>query len=171
MSNGERRIRPYGEADQPQIEWLYCRTPPAGQISARPQALPLDLQQIPAQYAHFLVMSELQRGEEAIVGMVGIEEVGAHQITPGVPPHLWLPARAARLRHVAVAPERQRSGIGRLLVDAAVAWCREQQYESVILETTPQQEAAVNLYVALGFVEIARSKVGSYDLIWFECRL
>ncbi len=103
--------------------------------------------------------------------MVGVEEVGAQQIAPLVPPQLRLPAKTARLRHVAVAPERQRSGIGRLLVDAAVTWCAEQRYESVILETTPQQEAAVSLYLALGFAEIARSKVGSYDLVWFERRL
>lgn len=79
MGEGKRRIRPYREADTPKIEWLYSRTPPAGQISARPQALPADLQQIPAYYAHFLVATEMQHGEEVIVGMVGVEAVGTQK--------------------------------------------------------------------------------------------
>ena len=148
-------IRAYAPADQPQIEWLYGRTPPAGQISVRPQVVPDDLRQIPDFYAHFLVATRPQAGTEAVVGMTGIEHVGSQEIQPLVPAHLDLPQLTARLRHVAVAPELWRHGIGRKLVEAAAEWFREHAYQSVILETTPQQEAAVSLYLALNFVEIA----------------
>ncbi len=160
-------IRPYEPADQPQIDWLYARTPPAGQIAVQAQIVPVDLQQIVSHYAHFLVATQMQRGTEAIVGMLGIEKVGVHGSVPLVPSAFDLPSRTGRLRHVAVAPERWHTGIGRHLVDTAIAWLGEHGYEAVILETTPQQEAAVALYLDTGFQEIGRSMVGIYELIWF----
>ncbi len=167
MSDERVRIRPFQPEDQPQIEWLYSRTPPAGQVAWRPQSLPEDLRTITAMYAQFFVAVEALPEKEVIVGMIGVEKVGANDTTPPIPPSIRLLARTGRLRHVAVAPERWRTGIGKKLVLTALNWCSEHDYEAVILDTTPQQEPAVQLYFATGFVEVGRSKIGPYDLIWF----
>ena len=76
-----------------------------------------------------------------------------------------------RLNYVRVVPERWRYGIGRLLSRIAIDWARDHGYEAVILETTPQQEAAVALYKTMGFTEMGRSTVGKYELVWFELPL
>lgn len=75
---------------------------------------------------------------------------------------------AVRVRHMLVAPERQRRGIGRQLIDAAFDWARQAGYSTIVLETTPQQEAAVDFYRALAFQEIGRSTIGRWELVWFE---
>jgi ribosomal protein S18 acetylase RimI-like enzyme len=38
----------------------------------------------------------------------------------------------------------------------------------MILETTPQQEAAVEFYRATGFTEQGRSTIGRFELVWFR---
>lgn len=168
-------LRLFQPADQEQVEWLQKRTPAAGQVAWREATLPDDLRRIPESYAAFWVAVETlqdQRvGSEAIVGMAGMTRAGAVAVGPPVPDFLETPPRTARLHRMRVAPERWRRGIGRELAQSALDWAREEKFESVILETTPQQEAAVSLYQSLGFVERGRSALGVYELVWFKLDL
>jgi ribosomal protein S18 acetylase RimI-like enzyme len=52
-------------------------------------------------------------------------------------------------------------------VNEALRWARENGYEQVILETTPQQKAAVALYEACGFALVAETMFGRWQLAWF----
>lgn len=162
-------LRLYQSGDQDQIEWLHKRTPAAGQVAWREATVPDDLLRIPESFAAFWVAVEaLHDQSEAIVGMVGMTRVGAVAVGPPVPDFLRTPPGTARLHRMRVAPERWRRGIGRELAQAAVDWARKEKFASVILETTPQQEAAVSLYRSLGFVERGRSMFGPYELAWFR---
>jgi ribosomal protein S18 acetylase RimI-like enzyme len=100
--------------------------------------------------------------------IVGLLASFAVAVGPPVPDFLDTPPRTARLHRMRVAPERWRRGIGRELARVAIDWAREGKFQSVILETTPQQEAAVSLYRSLGFVEKGRSVLGPYELVWFQ---
>jgi GNAT superfamily N-acetyltransferase len=80
-------------------------------------------------------------------------------------------ASTARLRHVLVAPERWRQGIGRRLVHAAVDWSREQGYRAIVLDTTADQVGAVAFYKALGFREPGRTVYREWQIVWFLLRL
>jgi GNAT superfamily N-acetyltransferase len=49
-------------------------------------------------------------------------------------------------------------GLGRRLLDVALAWARERGYSSVFLDTTDAMETARALYEAAGFSEIGTGK-------------
>jgi ribosomal protein S18 acetylase RimI-like enzyme len=102
--------------------------------------------------------------DERVVGMVGVAAAG-----PDVPaPVLRGRSGVARLERPRVAPERRRQGIGRRLTEAAIAWAREHGFGTLLPETTPQQTAAIGLYRRLGFAEVGRSRLGAFELVWFE---
>ena len=171
-ASGSIAIRLYQPSDQTQIEWLYRRTPPAGQVAWRDMRLPDDLRVIPEHFiAFFVAVERVSDTTEAIVGITGVERAGAVASVPPVPEFLDTTRPTARLRHVAVAPERWRLGIGARLVRGAIDWSRKAGFEALILETTPQQEAVVRLYEAMDFADVGRSRIGGHDLIWFSLEL
>ena len=53
-------------------------------------------------------------------------------------------------------------------MNVALDWSRAQGYEWVILDTTPQQEAAVAFYRAMGFEDVGRSMIDRWELVWFR---
>ena len=167
-------VRPYEPRDFAQVRWLHDRTPPAGQVSIAPQHWPEALNRIEDCVLSLWVAVEIGTGSpavsddaEAVVGMVGFERPGAGLSVPP-PDFMTSEQRTLRLDLMRVAPERQRRGIGRMLTATAEQWAREQGYERIMLDTTPQQEAAVALYKACGYVERGRSMIGRYELVWFE---
>lgn len=58
------------------------------------------------------------------------------------------------LAKMSVAPEARGLGIGEKLMDACVDFARSSGASSIILESNTKQEAAINLYRKVGFVEI-----------------
>jgi ribosomal-protein-alanine N-acetyltransferase len=64
----------------------------------------------------------------------------------------------AHLLDVAVAPGRQRTGLGRHLIDRVVVRSLEHGMESILLEVRPSNERALAVYKKYGFVEIGRRK-------------
>jgi ribosomal protein S18 acetylase RimI-like enzyme len=167
--NEQVLVRAFQKSDQAGIEWLYMRTPPWGRTYPRPQAVPEEIRHLSNHYEHVLAAVENDRDGEAVVGMVAIE--GSETVTNmhvRPPDFVGVTKTSARLHWLLVAPERWRQGIGRRLTQAAIDWSHDQGYESIILETTPEQLAAVALYESMGFKEIGRSKLGEYDLDWFR---
>ena len=57
----------------------------------------------------------------------------------------------AQLRWLLIHPELRGQGVGRLLVDKAVSFCRECGYGSIFLWTVSFLDAAANLYRSFGF--------------------
>jgi ribosomal-protein-alanine N-acetyltransferase len=64
----------------------------------------------------------------------------------------------AHLLDVAVAGERQGTGLGRYLLDTLCARAKEMGAESVLLEVRPSNERALAVYRRYGFAEIGRRK-------------
>lgn len=58
---------------------------------------------------------------------------------------------ACELKRLYVKPAERGGGLGRSLVEAALARARELGYRRVLLDTTPGMEAAHTLYGQLGF--------------------
>ena len=164
-------IRPYEAEDDPGVHWLYSRTPPAGRVYVRPQPVPDDLANIPGSYDAFWVAIEPTVDGDAVVGITALLRAGIEG--PGTPlaPFIDLSLATARLEHVMVVPERQRRGIGRMLVNEAIAWARDDGYETLVLETTSEQEAAVHFYRSLGFQELGRSTFRRWEQVWFGLQL
>jgi GNAT superfamily N-acetyltransferase len=61
--------------------------------------------------------------------------------------------RAAQLRWLLVAPEARGCGLGRHLVEEALAFCREAGYRSVYLWTVHLLPTAARLYTSFGFAK------------------
>lgn len=60
-------------------------------------------------------------------------------------------ARWVGLTGIETAPSARRRGLAKLVVDALLEWADEQGATDVFLEVSPDNEAAVKLYAALGF--------------------
>ena len=67
-----------------------------------------------------------------------------------------LSAQVAELETVVVAATARRSGIGRALCTAVLAWCRAQRATAVVLEVRAASTGAIALYAALGFIPAGR---------------
>jgi GNAT superfamily N-acetyltransferase/catechol 2,3-dioxygenase-like lactoylglutathione lyase family enzyme len=80
-----------------------------------------------------------------LVACDGAEIVGHLQLIGG--------ARAgeAEVKSLAVRSDRQGKGIGRLLMDRAVAVCRAEGVSTVVLSTSPADARVLNFYQRLGF--------------------
>ncbi|GAB4217094.1 MAG: GNAT family N-acetyltransferase [Rhodoferax sp.] len=61
---------------------------------------------------------------------------------------------AAEMKRLFVRPEHRRSGLGRMLAEAILEHARTLGYDSVLLDTLNEMEAARAMYADLGFVEI-----------------
>lgn len=64
----------------------------------------------------------------------------------------------AHLLNVAVSAERQGQGLGRFLLNQAVACARGLGMESVLLEVRPSNARALEIYQRYGFQQIGRRK-------------
>lgn len=76
---------------------------------------------------------------------VGEELVGYHCY--------WLIAGEMQILNIATAPEFQRCGVARKLLDHALAVCCEVGLERAYLEVRVGNASAINLYRSFGFVE------------------
>jgi GNAT superfamily N-acetyltransferase len=170
---GDVTVRPYKSSDQDGVIWLYQRTPPAGRVYVRPAQPPGDLTAIDASFTRFWVAEESTSDGDAVVGITGLEHVDgrASPLDLPIPDSLSIDVPTARLHHVMVVPERQRRGIGRALMAAAIHWARGSGYTRLILNTTSEQVAAVPFYESLGFREIVRTTYGRWELVWMEFEL
>jgi ribosomal-protein-alanine N-acetyltransferase len=76
---------------------------------------------------------------EALVGYAGLAVTG--------PAEAWI-------NNIAVRRDRQRHGIGRLLLESLLEHARSQQARSVLLEVAADNKPAQNLYDAYGFAVV-----------------
>jgi ribosomal protein S18 acetylase RimI-like enzyme len=63
-------------------------------------------------------------------------------------------AETGYLQRIAVDPSFHRRGIARSLTRAAHTWCRRRGARSVILNTKPDNEAALSLYLSEGYTRL-----------------
>ncbi len=77
-------------------------------------------------------------------------------------------SRVAVIHRLAVAPERQGRGVGKLLMGCAEQRARDLGFEGIRLEAFAANPAAVGLYDALGYVRRGRIQFRGLDFICFE---
>lgn len=71
---------------------------------------------------------------------------------------LWIVLDEAQITNVAVAPAARAGGLGRRLMEAAIACAKAGGARAMTLEVRPSNAAARALYASLGFVERGRRK-------------
>ena len=67
---------------------------------------------------------------------------------------ILLVAGEATLMDIAVAVSDRGQGAGKQLLDGVIAWCRQQQAESLWLEVRAGNQKAISLYEKAGFEDI-----------------
>lgn len=81
---------------------------------------------------------------------------------PGGLAWVWLesdgPGAVAHLYQMWVAPAKRRLGVGRALLDAAIAWARSVGAPALVLDVTIGNSAALELYEGAGFVATGSEK-------------
>ena len=70
---------------------------------------------------------------------------------------------AYELAKMAVSPRYQGRGVGRMLMDAAIATARARGARRLFLETNGKLAPAIRLYEAAGFVHVQRTTPSEYD--------
>jgi len=92
------------------------------------------------------------------------EEIADHHVAVACAPEVVAVVAMSRvldtaeLLRVIVAPDRRRGGVGRTLVEHGVAWAASHQATEVFLEVSADNEAALRLYEACGFVHQYRRR-------------
>lgn len=76
---------------------------------------------------------------------------------------LRLLAGEGEVQRIAVWPDRRRLGVGRKMMEAMVAFARENQASAMSLEVRESNQAARNLYESFGFAAEARRKGYYHD--------
>jgi GNAT superfamily N-acetyltransferase len=121
------------------------------------------------------VIWDLERGR-VIVARTGETIVGALSLGARKP---WA-IDAAKFRRVkrplyltnmAVAPDRQRQGVGRFLLEQARASARAWPADAIRLDAYEGAMGAGGFYAACGFSEIARATYRDVPLIYYELTL
>lgn len=89
-------------------------------------------------------------GEEAM-GCVAVRPL-ADSTAPALP---RAAAPIAELKRLYVQPRARGTGLGARLTDQALAFARDAGYAAIRLDTLPAMQAAIGMYEALGFRDIA----------------
>jgi len=109
-------------------------------VDLGPQGFSQELASLPGAYAP-------PRGE-LLLAKRGDHVLGCIALKPLEPP------RVAEIKRLFVRPQARAKGVGKALVEAAIATARLLGYAEIKLDTLPEMEGAIALYKASGFVPI-----------------
>jgi [ribosomal protein S18]-alanine N-acetyltransferase len=93
----------------------------------------------------------LRRGDADLIGVTVEGRLVGYAIT-------WTIMDQAELGNVAVTPDARRRGLGRVLIEAALARVRRRGARECFLEVRESNQVARRLYEALGFAVIGRRR-------------
>jgi len=103
----------------------------------------------------------LEGGGEFLVGVEGRQIVAMGALRR-------CDADRAELKRMRVHPAAQRRGLGRRLLHRLEERALELGYQTLVLDTTVQQQAAQALYRNEGYRETGRRRAGAFELVFFE---
>jgi len=109
-------------------------------IDLSPQGFSQELESLPGLYAP-------PQGE-LLLAKRGDHVLGCIAVKPLEPP------RVAEIKRLFVRPQARKGGVGKALVEAAIAVAQSLGYGEIKLDTLPQMEGANALYKSKGFVSI-----------------
>jgi GNAT superfamily N-acetyltransferase len=173
----DARVGPYRPEDQAEVDAMHERAAMAPQPAYRWPAMRPGSEladSIEEQYSAFWVATLPGPGGDAIKGMTGVQpfrdmpEVGDLAVAQD-----WLRrGDVMELKHLRVAEESRRLGIGAALVQTVIDWCRNNGAGLLVLNTSTPQFPARALYRRMGFAEIGIAYLaGRYEVLWHELRL
>jgi ribosomal protein S18 acetylase RimI-like enzyme len=147
-------IRSFRPADQAACQLLYEQGLLGGKLSENDTASDIDNieTEFMRQGSHFWVAEALS----TVVGMIGVQH---HDEGVG------------EIRRLRVHPDFRRRGIGTSLVEAAVRFCREQNYLKVTLDTFMERDPAIRLFERFKFRHYRTRTFGEKELVYFYLAL
>lgn len=150
-SNGWK-IRSFRPADLPACQKLYVEGLLGGTLAENDTGL--DIDDIDSAYLgtegnHFWVA---EAPNAQIIGMIGVQH---HEQNVG------------QIRRLRVDQNYRRRGIGKALLDAAITFCRENQYLKVSLESFAERSAVFELFEKMGFRHGDTRHVAGKEMIYF----
>lgn len=74
----------------------------------------------------------------------------------------------AQLRWFIIHPSFRRTGLGRTLFNEAINYCYEKQFKTVFLDTTQDQQTAINMYMKKGFKKVSQIKNEAWGKVLTE---
>jgi len=80
-------------------------------------------------------------------------------------------ARQAQMVSMWTAPTHRRRGVGRRLVEEAIAWARSRKAEILQLNVTSINDGAISFYERLGFTMTGRKEPYANDPSLMECEM
>jgi GNAT superfamily N-acetyltransferase len=75
------------------------------------------------------------------------------------------------MKRLYLRPEARGTGIGGMLVEAAIACARSRSYSRIVLDTLPQMDTAIRLYESKGFKPCAPYYANPNPALFFELAL
>jgi GNAT superfamily N-acetyltransferase len=106
----------------------------------------------------------LDRGGEFLVGFIGEKLVAMAAYLP-------LDAKTVQVKRMRVVPEGQRKGYGKRILGKLESLASRQGYTNITLDTTREQVAAQQLYLAAGYVIVGHGRSGRFETVLFEKKL
>jgi len=144
-------VRSFRPEDAPACRRLYIEGLIGGTLADNDTAA--DIDDIAGAYMrpgnHFWV-AESSTGE--VVGMIGVQH---HEQGCG------------EVRRLRVRQDSRRRGIGSALMEAALKFCRDQQYLKITLDTFMEREPAIKLFEKFHFRHSRTRTVGEKNLLYF----
>lgn len=84
---------------------------------------------------------------------------------------LLVAGSSAELKRIAVAPVRQRDGLGTDIVTGLETAARARDCDRILVRTAARQSGATQFYPELGYERVGSHREAGYDLIDFENQL
>ena len=170
---------PYRVEDDTEVADMHARALRAQQTGDRWSApIPDEPSVEEAAHLAFWVAVAITRATDEAVGTVALRRVGdASTIASDTAENSLLPqarswieaGNVGEVRKLRVAHEWRRHGLATTLMQQLVnsSICSF-GFRSLVLNTTAAQIPALALYNKLGFHELGRSYLGSYELVWMQ---
>lgn len=146
------RVRSFQSADRIVCRQLYVDGLIGGQLSLNDTGF--DIDEIEASYMHqpgnhFWVAID---NDGTTIGMIGVQ---SHD------------QGTAEIRRLRVRTDRQRRGIGKNLMETALAFCQQHGFLKVTLDTFVEREPAMRLFAKFNFRHQSSKTIEGKDLHYF----
>lgn len=133
-------VRVVTDADLPAVKGLFGEYAEWVGLDLSFQGFEAERASLPGNYMEPTGVLFVARVDGAIAGCVAAHE--------------WA-AGTCEMKRLFVRERFRGSGCGRVLVDCIIAWARERGFKRLLLDTLPSMGRAQQLYLRLGFREVA----------------
>ncbi|WP_213806587.1 GNAT family N-acetyltransferase [Granulicella sp. dw_53] len=141
----------------------YLAANPAGAANINIQNFERELAGLPGQYQSPEGILLLAWVDGVAVGCCAVRIVRKHRV----------PERGCEMKRLWIEPSARGLGLGRRLVEAAIAWATTAGYEAMYLDTVPAAMPQANgMYKAMGFESVERYNDNlAEDVVFFRRKL